>query len=205
MFLRIASQIGLITLPGMAALVATSDQTVNLIFGPGWHEIVPIFAWLGLAGLLQPTTSAVVWLLVAQGRTTTMLRWGLYSSTTTIASFVIGLRWGAAGVACAYAVSEYVVRLPVVYVLVSRVGPITAIDLARIQVPLLAAAGLSALFVMTVLRQRFGLEGLPLVSAAVLVSYGTAITLMAVQPRSRSALYATFLLFWQLGRRIRPA
>ena len=93
-FLKITSQVGLVTIPGMAALVATSGETVEILFGPGWQPVAPIFAWLGLAGLVQPITWAVTWLLVAQGRTATMFRWGAYASSTAILSFAVGLRWG---------------------------------------------------------------------------------------------------------------
>jgi O-antigen/teichoic acid export membrane protein len=204
-FLRIASQVGLITIPGMAALVATSEQTVNLVFGSTWHPIVPIFAWLGLAGLVQPITFAVGWLLIAQGRTATMFKWGLYSSATAVISFVIGLHWGAVGVACVYALSDYAVRLPMLYFMVQRVGPVTALDLVRLQAPLLVAAGLTALISNKVLRERYGVDGMYLIAATILLSYGLAAAIMASLPRSRAVLQETFSLFRQLGRKVRSA
>jgi O-antigen/teichoic acid export membrane protein len=192
-FLKIASQVGLVTIPGMAALVATSGETVEVLFGPGWQPVAPIFAWLGLAGLVQPITWAVTWLLVAQGRTATMFRWGAYASSTAVLSFAIGLRWGAVGVACAYAVGEYVLRLPVVYLTVQRVGPVTASDLVKLQGSLLAAAGLTVLISNEILRP-YALSGIYLVAATVALSYGLAAGFLALVPWSRAAMQETFSL-----------
>jgi O-antigen/teichoic acid export membrane protein len=203
--LRITAQVALVTIPGMAALVATAQETVDLVFGPGWQPVVPIFAWLGLAGLLQPMTYALSWLLVAQARTATMFRWGVYSSITAIMSFVVGLHWGAAGVACAYAITDYVLRLPVLYFMLARVGPVTVLDMIGLQGPLLVAAGLTALTTDVLLRQQYGLTGIYLIVPAIAVSYVLAIAMMAMVPRNRIALRETVSLCMQLSRRFRPA
>lgn len=192
-FLKITSQIGLVTIPGMAALVATSRETVEILFGPGWQPVAPIFAWLGLAGLVQPITWAVTWLLVAQGRTATLFRWGAYASSTAILSFAVGLRWGPVGVACAYAVSEYVLRLPILYFTVERVGPVTALDLIGLQGPLLAAAGITVLITDEFLRAS-GLSGIYLIAVTVAISYGLATGFLMLIPRNRAAIQETLSL-----------
>ena len=165
----------------MAALVATSGETVEVLFGPGWQPVAPIFAWLGLAGLVQPITWAVTWLLVAQGRTATMFRWGAYASSTAVLSFAIGLRWGAVGVACAYAVGEYVLRSLSLYLTVQRVGPSPPPISLRLQGPLLAAAGLTVLISNEILRP-YALSGIYLVTATVALSYGLAAGFLALYP-----------------------
>ena len=201
-YLRIISQVTLVTVPGMAALVATADETVNLLFGAGWHAVVPIFTWLGVAGLLQPVIYSVNWLLMAQARTATMFRWGMYASTTAIAAFLVGLRWGAVGVACAFTVTDYVLRLPVLCLTVQRVGPVTALDLVRLQGPLLAAAGVTVLVTNTLLRPHVGVSGVYLIAAAVVVSYAIAAAMMGLQQRSRATLHETLSLLLQVRRKI---
>ena len=52
----------------------------------------------------------------------------LPASATTIAAFIIGLPWGAMGVAAAYAISGYLLRIPVLAVLMQRIGPVSAYD-----------------------------------------------------------------------------
>jgi O-antigen/teichoic acid export membrane protein len=122
-----------VTAPGIAALVLTSDQVVDLLFGPKWQAVSPIFAWLGIAGLVQSANNTTGWIFICQGKTGTMFRWGIYSSVTTIAAFLVGLPWGAAGVAAAYAISGYLLRTPVLAVAVHRVGPVSGYDFALVQ------------------------------------------------------------------------
>jgi O-antigen/teichoic acid export membrane protein len=201
-YLRIISQVTLLTVPGMAALIATADETVNLLFGPGWHDVVPIFTWLGVAGLLQPVIYSANWLMIAQARTATMFRWGMYASTTAIASFLVGLHWGAVGVACAFTVTDYVLRMPVLCVTVHCVGPVTALDLVRLQGPLLAAAGATVLVTNTLLRPHVSISGVYLIAAAVVISYAMAAAMMGLVPRSRAALQETLSLLLQARRKI---
>jgi O-antigen/teichoic acid export membrane protein len=201
-YLRTISQVTLVTVPGMAALIATADETVSLLFGAGWHDVVPIFMWLGVAGLLQPVIYSANWLMMAQARTATMFRWGMYASTTAIASFLVGLHWGAVGVACAFTVTDYVLRLPVLCLTVQRVGPVTALDLVRLQGPLLAAAGITALVTNTLLRPHAGVSGVYLIAVTVVISYAVAAGMMGLLPRGRAALHETLSLLLQVRRKI---
>jgi PST family polysaccharide transporter len=52
-----------------------------------------------------------------------------------VASFIVGLPWGAVGVAIAYAVSDYVVRLPATWWSTGRRGPIRTRDLVVTALP----------------------------------------------------------------------
>jgi PST family polysaccharide transporter len=132
-YLRTTWALAFVTVPGIAALVLTSDQVVDLLFGPKWHPVAPIFAWLGIAGLVQSASNTTGWIFICQGKTRTMFRWGIYSSAVTIAAFLLGLPWGAVGVAAAYAISGYILRVPVLAATVHRVGPVSGYDFALVQ------------------------------------------------------------------------
>ena len=74
-------------------------------------------------------TSTTGWLFLSQGRGGEMFKIGLYASVTTVLSFVAGLPWGAIGVAIAYTITEYLVRLPVIWAVTGRKGPVSVLDL----------------------------------------------------------------------------
>ncbi|RCS22209.1 lipopolysaccharide biosynthesis protein [Phyllobacterium salinisoli] len=179
-----------ITIPGIAALTLTSGQVVGILFGERWLPVAPIFAWLGIAGLIQPVSSTTGWIFICQGRTKTMFRWGLYSSLTTVLSFIVGLQWGAVGVAAAYAISGYVLRVPVLAVLVKRVGPVSATDFLMVQ----------GLFILSALLAWAGYHLLPealtarsdlfAVALALILNYAIALILILVFPQPRNALSA---------------
>ncbi len=177
-----------VTAPGIAALTMTSPQVVSLLFGERWLAVAPIFAWLGIASLTQPISNTTGWIFICQGKTATMFRWGVYSSAVTVAAFVVGMHWGAVGVAAAYAISGYVLRIPVLAVLLNRVGPVTAGDFLVVQ----------ALFVVSALVSWGSFRLLPVqmtsgpdlltVTVAVALNYAVSLVLMLLLPQARKAL-----------------
>lgn len=205
-YLRTVGLLTLATVPGIAALTIVPVDVVRLLFGEKWLPVAPIFAWLGVAALVQPLHTSVNWLFVSQGKTQAIFRWGMYVAFTTILSFVVGLQWGAVGVAAAYTISEYAVRMPVLYWVMGRLGPVTAWDYVHVQVPLLLAAGMTWGLTHEGLIDRFGLSGVPLIAATVTCSYALALGVSLLNPQGRRTLREVFglvrkLLAW--GRGIR--
>ncbi|WP_099509282.1 lipopolysaccharide biosynthesis protein [Microvirga ossetica] len=135
--------------PGLLCAVMYSDATVALLLGSKWAEAAPIFAWLGFAGLHQTFTSTTGWLFISQGRMRELGIVGLVSSTSTIASFAVGLPWGPLGVAVSYVVSDYALRLPFTWYMTGRAGYVGVGDISRIVIPhacgLLVSASVLAL------------------------------------------------------------
>ncbi|PYN89700.1 MAG: lipopolysaccharide biosynthesis protein [Candidatus Rokuibacteriota bacterium] len=130
-YLRIIEKIAMVTMPLMAFLIMTSDWVVEVVLGPRWQGVSPIFALLGFVGILQPIASTTGWLFVTQGRTFDMFRWGLIGCTLTVASIIVGLPWGAVGVAASYSLTSLVVVIPLLFWFVGRSGPVRARDIYR--------------------------------------------------------------------------
>ncbi|TGV24316.1 lipopolysaccharide biosynthesis protein [Mesorhizobium sp. M4B.F.Ca.ET.143.01.1.1] len=191
LYVRTNWMLAAVTMPGIAALTLTSDQVVALLFGPRWTAVAPIFAWLGIASLTQSISSTTGWIFICQGKTKTMFHWGIYSSLTTVASFIVGLHWGAVGVAAAYAISGYVLRVPVLAVLVHRVGPVTAGDFLIMQGLFIVSSLLAWLAYLGLPASLTGQSDLLAVALALCLNYGLALVLMLILPQSRRMLSAT--------------
>ncbi len=187
-YLRVVTLIGLTAVPGMAALVATAASVISLLFGARWAAVTPIFLWLGIASLIQPINNTAGLIFICQARTQAMFRLGMFTSSTAVLSFLIGLKWGVVGVAASYAISDYVVRLPVQYWSVGRVGPVSVMDLASIQAPLLVSAGITWVISHQVLAGSLRLTGPALIAATVLVSYALSALAIASVHNGRVAL-----------------
>jgi PST family polysaccharide transporter len=99
-----------------------------MVLGAQWSESAKIFQALGFAGLLQAANNPTGWLFISQGRSGDMMKWGVVSSSTVILAFLIGLPYGATGVAFAYAIGEYLRTLPL-WFYIGRRGPISAKNL----------------------------------------------------------------------------
>ncbi len=161
--------LGLVIMPGIATLAMCSGEAIALLFGPDWAGVAPIFAWLAIASFVQPVTGTNGWIFICQGRTDLMFRLGIYTSLVTVAAFALGLPYGAEGVAAGYAISAYALRLPVLLVVMDRVGPVRGMDLGAIVLVLGAAAGLSVL-ALPVFAELAGARG----DIATLAIAGTA-------------------------------
>lgn len=189
-YLATLEKLAMITMPGAALLVATSDWVVALVFGPGWHDATPILAFLGVAALFQPAAHTVGWLFLTQNRTRELMRWGLIGALITVGAVVAGLPLGATGVAACYALSGLCLRLPIVFWLVGRRGPVSTRDLYRAILPSALAAAV-VLIVVAALRRVPPLDALDpalgLAGAALLTAGLTLVCFLAV-PTSRRAL-----------------
>lgn len=196
-YLKILEKIAMITMPGVAFMIGTSDWLVLFLLGPQWHETGRIFLLLGIAAFVQPITKTSWWLFSTQGRTRDLFHWGLIGGAIAILSIVVGLRWGAIGVAAAYAISDLCVATPILFWYVGRKGPIRASDFYRTVAPSLCAS-LCALTVLFLCRSRLELFQSLFVRLLLGCGITTAVSLLilAVIPAGRRAIrdFAEMLL-----------
>jgi polysaccharide transporter, PST family len=132
--------------PGILLATMFAPQVFQILLGDQWIAAAPIFQWLGIAGLHQIMTSTLGWLFISQGRGSDFFKVGIYSSALTVLSFVIGLPWGAVGVAASYTVANYVAVVPLSWISSGRRGPVSCGNLVAIAMPHLVATCASAVF-----------------------------------------------------------
>lgn len=187
-YLRILEKIAMVTMPGMAFMIATSDWIVYLVLGPKWMSVSPIFALLGIAGMVQPILNTAGWLYITQGRTHQMFQFGLIASTIIIISIIAGLPWGPLGVALAYSITFVLVVTPLVFYYAGREGPVRSHDFYRTIAPF-ACASLFSLLASLGFRRWSGIEN-PLLGLAgcLMVSAGAALLTLVVIPPGKSAI-----------------
>ena len=144
-----------LAITGTAPLaIYTAELFIPAILGPQWRDSVPVFQWLAAGLLVKPLLSTTGWLFVSQGRGQDLWRWGVVGSSIAIASFCVGLKWGALGVAAAYSLSDIFIRAPLLLWWVSRRGPVSLGDLLACQWPALWCAA-------TVALSCYGLDAVP--------------------------------------------
>lgn len=111
-YTRATRYIGTISFPLMAGLAVLAPQFVRVALGLKWGRSIFLIQILALVGLVQSITTTVGWLYMSQGRTATLLRFGLSVAPVYIAAFVIGLRWNVEGVAVSYAIAVLLLIYP---------------------------------------------------------------------------------------------
>jgi PST family polysaccharide transporter len=197
MYLLAVRALVLAIVPGAIALSVCSTDVIVLLLGEQWRGAGPIFAWLGLTAAIQPISNSTGWLFISSGRTRAMVRWGVISATMTVASFLIGLPWGAVGVAAAYTVSE-ILRIPLLYRMSTRDTPVSARDLYGVFLPSMLGAG-ACVMVVSALRNE--LEPLPLLGLTLVLAYGLATAAQLATASGRAALLRLLGLVRAAGRR----
>lgn len=189
-YLGMVEKLSMVTMPCAALLIAAPDLVVRLLFGSQWVAATPIVAWLGVAALYQPVTYTCSWLFMTQNRTAEMFRWGMVSSALSALSIVIGLPFGAVGVAASWAVSGILIRQPALFWAVGRNGPVRPFDMVRAMIPS-AVASAFVVAIITGLRMSPLLNTVPLGGTLVALGLCTVfVTLVcfAGLPQSRRAL-----------------
>lgn len=125
----------LATVPLCPLFILSAGWLLPAAFGPRWSGSVPILQWLSLGLLIKPLLFTTSWLLLSQNRSAELLRWGVVGTSIAVVSFVVGLPWGALGVAIAYTLVDLIVRAPLLLWWVGRSGPVGIKDLVACLVP----------------------------------------------------------------------
>jgi len=130
-FLRVYDAMALISFLSTGLLLALARPLTLVVLGPKWEQAVPIFAGFSIAALCIPLAGASTWLFQTQGRGKDWLFFSLLGSCITVASFVVGLPFGPAGMAISYSVCGLFIAVPILYYFAGRQGPVTTADLWR--------------------------------------------------------------------------
>ncbi|THD63285.1 lipopolysaccharide biosynthesis protein [Phenylobacterium sp.] len=128
------------TMPLMVACMVLAAPMVHFLLGPKWQAAGPILAWISFGGLVAPLTTTSGWVFATRGRTDQQLRVTLVTAALSIASFAIGVHWGAVGVAEASALSFTFLQTPLVVWGSTRDCAVRFADMAGAVWPLIVAA-----------------------------------------------------------------
>src|SRR5437762_13667090 len=109
--------------------LALAQPMTLVLLGHKWAPVSAIFAGFTFTAIQLPLTSAANWLLTSQGRGRDILRVASINAFVTVASFIIGLPFGPLGVAIAFSGIGLLVRLPILYYVAGRPGPVSTSDL----------------------------------------------------------------------------
>ena len=123
--------IQLIAVLGMPLVFFTfvaADEIILTILGSQWAAAAVLFRLLAPAALLNSLNVATSWVYLSLGQVARQFRWTLLSSAAAVVAFLVGLRWGAEGVAVAYSVSFCALRIPEIPYCFSR-SPLRSADL----------------------------------------------------------------------------
>lgn len=105
LFLSATRSIALITVPIVVFSFFFSRDIVLVLLGRRWLAVAPVFQLLAPAALFGAISFAPGWLCQSLGRSRRQFHYALISAPICVAGFLIGIRWGIAGIAISYSVT----------------------------------------------------------------------------------------------------
>jgi O-antigen/teichoic acid export membrane protein len=184
-FLLAYGGLALVVFSFSAMCLALAKPLVLVILGPKWAGVVPLFAAFTLVALSGPLGAVCTWIYESQGRGRDQLHNHTLAGAVTIVAYLLGLPWGPLGVIVSTAIVSIVIRLPIVYRLAGRKGPVSTRDLWMAFLTHLPCW--VVVFAVTTLAYRLVGNASPIVQLLVCVPVGAivggALILLFPQPR----------------------
>ena len=127
-YMRLLEKVVVVCMPMTTFLFVNARPVVDLLLGPKWQEVAPVFMPLAIAGMVQPISATFIWMLVSQGRRADLRLWSIVGTLLSCAAIVAGISRGVIAVATMYAACELFVRAPLLAWFVGRRGPVRVSD-----------------------------------------------------------------------------
>ena len=112
------SAFGVLAFVGMglsANLTLVGKDLVFVLMGPKWEESGRIFTLFGPGIGVMLLYCAHIWIHLSIGRADRWFRWGLIDLFVTALFLIVGVRWGAEGVALAWVAAYWIIALPALW------------------------------------------------------------------------------------------
>lgn len=124
-----------VTATVMALVCGLAGPAVAVLLGPAWQPVAPILALLAAGGIFRAVEQLSYWMFLSRGKTTALFRLHALSRPVMIVIIVVGVSWGAIGVAAASSIAYLLFWI----VSLLAAGRATGVDVR----PLFAKAGLA--------------------------------------------------------------
>lgn len=177
-YLSVLRVIVFLSLPPLIALTLSVDELVHVVLGPKWEAAVPILRWLLPVGALHVSYVTISWLMMAMGRADRQFRWAVIVIPLNLAAFVVGLPWGAEGVAIAYAAINWALYLPG-FLYAIRGTPVTVRRVLSALIPGFATCGAAVAAVLSLYSVSPHIAG----STRLVATMSVTVAVMAVGAR----------------------
>ena len=117
-----------------------------------------------------------------------MLQWGLISGPIIMASILVGLPWGAVGVAASFTFTRVLIVDPLLYWFVGRSGPVRTMDFYKTMAPFVVASLCALLAALGFRRWSGEMTGIWTIAICFVITAATTLLVLAVIPAGRRAL-----------------
>src|SRR5712691_9892856 len=111
-YLKLLRLVTFVSFPPLFSLAICADDVVYVIAGPQWSHAADILRLLAPVGALQVGYASTDWLMRSRGQADRLFRWTAIDTATCFLGCILGLPWGAIGVAAGLAAANVLLFLP---------------------------------------------------------------------------------------------
>jgi PST family polysaccharide transporter len=129
-FRTAVSAVAYLAMPLITTVAALAHETITIVLGSQWVKAAPLFQVLAIAGTINILRNPNGWVFTSLGRAGRQSTWALINRPIMVLGFVLGLHWGAIGVAWAYTITNLVLYVPGCLWAVKD-SPLTLLDIWR--------------------------------------------------------------------------
>ena len=113
-FLRCYSVVVSLTIPTGVVCAVFADDIIQIMLGPRWSEVVPVFRLMVPTILAFALVNPFAWFLISSGRTRRSLNIACLIAPVSILGAALGLQFGPKGVALALSTMMTILTVPVI-------------------------------------------------------------------------------------------
>jgi len=180
--------ISFISMPLTVFMSVCSKSFIPLLLGDQWLGASSIFQVLAIAAFIQPAASTRGLVLVTMGQSGRYLKFGLINGVLIVASFAIGIRWGAIGVALAYTIANFLILIPSLWYCF-RLTPISVATFFKAIVRPVIASLTMAMVVQLGHRFVFGQPDIIIISISLIIGLLTYLLTWTLLPGGLQLLH----------------
>jgi PST family polysaccharide transporter len=115
-YTKVLNLLSFVSIPLSAYLIIFSEDIIKIVLGEKWLESTGIFRILAIGALIEPLFLTCSTVMITQKKTTRLFWWAIMYATSLIVAFLIGVRWGAIGVATGYTLAHVVLMIPSLWI-----------------------------------------------------------------------------------------
>ncbi|MDZ4755842.1 MAG: lipopolysaccharide biosynthesis protein [Phycisphaerae bacterium] len=186
-YYRMCALVALVSTPLIAFLMVGARDIVLIVLGQEFADAAVLFQILAIASWGMPIAATATWVAIATGQTKELFWRNLIRVLGFVAAFLVGVQWGAAGVAWGYVIMTHVMRLPMTWWTL-RDTPVSLLGVTKATVPA-RVIGVVAAATMAVPAYLLPLPQ-PWISLAATLFVGLLVTgaMLGVWPRARAEM-----------------
>ncbi len=148
-YLRAVEGLAFVGMPLIIFAFVDARLLVLAVLGPKWLEAIEIFRLLAPAALAGTIFLAPIWIFTSLGIANRQFLWAAISSPIIFVGFVIGLNWGAAGVAASFSITFSLFFAAFTFD-ACRHSPVRLRDFASVLFPPLCVSAAAALITVAI-------------------------------------------------------